>query len=292
MRAKIPLISPYKIRWPRKTTVVYDVVTAAPQRLYRYLVDEMDKRGYTGHFKGTLRRDRKLRIVSLPIANTASVEGVLFRRRAPEEKKYPWVYARIVGYSLLSIGLIVLLLALLEGGAFSAQFYSSKSLVSFLQLYAPYLLISIFLIVVGVVLMGLNEFIWDSMWIGVSGEVYGSTLGAGTKLPEEYAQTSRSSMIGELHLKVYGASVHTKNKWKGAVVTKTDVASKRVRRDFNLLLASISEKILPNVRLQKSWEQVQQEFRTRGSGYEGQYRPPPPPPPEHPSEGQRENDES
>jgi hypothetical protein len=226
-----------------------DIVTGAPQRLFRYLHDSVVQHGYHWY------AEEEPRIVGHAIGETGSTEGWLLGERDIQDVRGIYPVLRVVGLALLLLCLVPLVYLLLA--ILSENF---GSLVTFGVTL-------IILAVAGSVLIRQHRFQSELVRVTLKGEVYKSTLGAGTRLPNQVADSGRASLISELRVGFGSCGILTENRQHaeaGYVQRKRFVAgvfrSSAAASGLQDLLTEFSQSILPKVVLQKSREQVVQEY--------------------------------
>lgn len=255
-RPKHIRIDHQRLRWYRVRSI--DVVTGAPQKLFRHLQDGLRSVGYhqIGAHPPIIRGQA--------ISDTGTTSAGITAERGPWDIKSPWVAVRIGGAVLLAIGLLLILLAVI------ASFRLSEPL-EFLN--DPERLLwfatGVIMAVIGAAMAGIHRFRSNLMWINIQGEVYRSALSSGTDLATRSATSNRLSIISELRVAVMACSAITKNSGKGREILKTE-DTRDLAYQFDMLMRMISTKILPKIVLQKSVDMRRQEI-------ESEYPPPPPP---------------
>ena len=227
-------VSPVAIRW--QLTNSQDITTGAPQKLFRHLHDAIGEFGYR------VVETHEPQIVGQAIGDTGTAEGDVLAESNVVE--FGNSALRLVGLCLLVIGIGITLWALTAGlSALGA------------------LVFGLVFVFVGAVLARLHAFRSDVVYVHLKGEAYRSGLTAGTRMSTEIADTQRLSVISELRLSVYGATIESKNTGETRVFMRT-LSSPNLGGEFQLLVDNVTTNVLPKVLLQKSWEQTRHE-----SGY-------------------------
>lgn len=247
---------PYRLHWRRNQFI--DVVTGAPQKLFRHLRDGLRSVGY-----------REIRTVSPHIAgqaitDTGTTKGMIIGEKDPIDIQSPWLAIRVGGAVLLILGLVMLLWVIMSS-------WDNGSPLAFIgdQDLLLWFIVGVVLIVVGGAMVRLHRYRSNLIWIDVQGEVYRSALSLGTDLQARSASSNRLSIISELRLAVKGCSVVSKNSGKRREILKME-GSSDLAWEFDNLMHNIRSDILPKVVLQKSRDMRRQEI-------ESEVLPPPPP---------------
>jgi len=233
---------PSSVRWPLTYSV--ELTSGAPQKLFRYLLDSLQRFGLV-----PIERVEP-RIVGQAIGDTGTAEGYVLGEKDLQKVLGPYVVATIAGVILILTGILVLPWAELV----ALDFLRNIGLMEMLLRMIP----SIVLLVVGAALIRLHAFQSELVYVVLKGEVYRSGLAAGTRMPSEIANTQRLSIISELRLSVYGSDIRSKNVGNRRRIESSH-ASPRINADFQIILNDLSSSILPKVILQKTWEQTRHE---------------------------------
>lgn len=225
-------VSPIAVRWSE--TYEQDITTGAPQKLFRHLVDAVRGIGLI------VIHAQEPRIVGQAIGDTGTAEGELMCESDLVEVGSPII--RLVGLGFLVFGIGILLWALAMGTSGFGQ-----------------LIFGLVILFIGVVLLRSHTFRSHLVYISVKGEAYRSGLAAGTRMPTEVADTQRLSVVSELRLSLYGATIESKNAGESRVYNKS-VSSEQMTGYFQVLVDNVTQSVLPKVLLQKTWEQTRHEY--------------------------------
>jgi len=243
-----------------------DIVSGAPQRLFRYLKDALRTLGCR------TAGDREPVIEGQSIRDTGSTRGWALAERNLMEVGGIYPILRGAG-----VALIVASLAVVPG-----------FLLPFLALDVAggvlYAIAFAFLLGGGIFLVRMHMFQSEIFYVRVRGEVYRSSLRVGTRLPTQVSDSERVSLVSELRVSLYSAGVRTRNvavaqrpAGQGKAYLRVVEAvspSPSARAGLRQLVQEFQKDILPRVVLQKSQELEAKEPGAAPLGSPGPVAPP------------------
>jgi uncharacterized protein YjeT (DUF2065 family) len=231
--------NPVKFRWPRSEH--FEVVTRAPRKLFALLTDAVDAAGFTRISSNSLR------VVGETVAGTGTMRGRLLAETPPKDILLPWRALRITGWTMIIIGVLLLLR--------EVAVYLETDVINYYLF-----LLAISLCLLGARLPGLNRFSSEFVWIDIRGEAFPSPPGEGA--PEV---PGTLPVVCDLRMGIRGAAALSRNG-----VTRRKLLyvsdSAQISEDFDRVVDAVTGRVLPLVRVRGKVGVVQEE--------------PPPPPPE------------
>ena len=228
-----------KISAARTISYKEDLVTSAPQKLYRYLRDLVVQMGFN------IKQEREPEIRSLPIGDTGSVDGYIFGETNPVEVEQPFKLYQTLGLVFIIIGVIFLIVGI--------------SWISINIVWSIVLLILfIVFLIVGSALRKMHQFVSYTLQIWITGEVYRASARRERSIDIGIGGVDRVSMISELRLIIKSARIYSQNEGLYRKIVRIGYPQEMLK-NFNDMIDSYKTKILPRIELPMTADEVKAE---------------------------------
>ena len=228
-----------------------DLVTSAPQKLYRYLGDLI------GEMNFQIKGDRSLepQIRSLAIGETGEVMGYISAETVPMEIEQPYKALRIIGYIFILLSLVFLI------GTF-ASIYSINCLT--------YFILFIIFIAIGIPLAFTHKFVSYSLEAWIKGEAYKASAIRERGIDVGRGGVSRVGIISELRVILRATRIYSRNKGDCRTILDNEIPQE-FKENFYSMLNTFKTKILPRLELPTTIDEVRNEVEAQRKKITSEY---------------------
>lgn len=213
-----------------------DLTTSAPQKLWRYIIDALQDRGFIN-----ILINQEPTITGMAIGDTGTTQGRLLAENYPQKAENP---LKILGIILIVIGALMTVIGLL---LLIQSFQISFSLDNML-LPLIILIIGIVLIAIGKALLK-DKFLSNVIDISLKGEVYGSDAKLSGLGASGAAATGRRSIVSDIRLVTMATCIISRNEGDGYRHIMQSKSSSKLDSDFNGIIQYIHNNIRPTLEL-------------------------------------------
>ena len=220
-----------------------DLVTSAPQKLYRYLGDLIREMNF--QIKGD--RSAEPKITSLAIGETGEVNGYISAETAPMEIQQPYKILRIIGVIFVLISFVFL--------AFVPRGRDLSDIVL-------YLLLFIIFLIIGIELIMAHKFVSYSLQAWIKGEAYKASAIRERGIDVGKGGVSRVGIISELRVILQMTRIYSKNKGMCRIILNNELPQE-IKQNFDSMLNTFKTKILPRIELPTTIDEVRSEAQAQ-----------------------------
>lgn len=217
-----------------------DLVTSAPQKLYRYLGDLIKEM----YFQIKVDRSMEPKIKSLAIGETGEVYGYISAETTPMEIEQPYKILRIFGYFFILISLVFLILT----------FTATNDVASM----ALYFILFIIFVAIGIGLAMAHKFVSYSLQAWIKGEAYKASAIRERGIDVGKGGVSRVGIVSELRIILQVTRIYSKNKGDCRVILNNEIPEE-FKQNFDSMLNTFKNKILPKIELPTTVDEVRTE---------------------------------
>jgi len=228
-----------------------DVTTGAPQKLYRYLLDAIQTRGYH------VIQGKEPDITGTAFEKTGTTHGEILAEKMVKTMSSPWyLVGTYFGVIIILYGLYILFFT----GGLVTSFTGS------LVISDENIIMGIVILIVGSIIAGVTETFFKTkfesrlLYTTLKGEVYYSTLGENVSGGQLNTESRRASMISDLRLGINLTTIFSRNYPSnvpgGIRWVLQYIYTEGAEEDFNGILTDINTSILPKLMLKKQEEAV------------------------------------